>query len=257
MRAPRARVWRALIEPAEFGNWFGAAARRERSRPGRAGAGRDHPHPIRGPAVGDRGREDGGGAVLLLALASRGRWIRGPRPFEGADDPGRSSAGGGRRRNGAQGGRIRLRPASRRPTGSSVSHEQRGLGRRRSRTSRGMSPAPGNVDRTRRRRSAAGLPRRRSSPRSVTRRACASSRACAAGGAVDRELTAGTEMTRQAVTKHLVVLAEAGLVRSRQSGARAPLAIRAGAARPRPPLPGPHVAVVGRRPGRLKAAVEE
>src|SRR5579862_6017109 len=41
---------------------------------------------------------------------------------------------------------------------------------------------------------------------------------CVGGARSIRELTSGTEITRQAVTKHLQVLAEAGLVRDRKTG---------------------------------------
>jgi len=41
---------------------------------------------------------------------------------------------------------------------------------------------------------------------------------CAGGAASITQLTAGTEVTRQAVTKHLQVLAEAGLVRDVKLG---------------------------------------
>jgi len=41
---------------------------------------------------------------------------------------------------------------------------------------------------------------------------------CAGGALSISQLTAGTEITRQAVTKHLQVLAEAGLVRDVKAG---------------------------------------
>jgi len=41
---------------------------------------------------------------------------------------------------------------------------------------------------------------------------------CAGGGMSITQLTAGTQITRQAVTKHLNVLAEAGLVRDVKNG---------------------------------------
>ena len=41
---------------------------------------------------------------------------------------------------------------------------------------------------------------------------------CAGGALSTAQLTAATELTRQAVTKHLQVLADAGLVRDRKSG---------------------------------------
>ncbi|HMK34273.1 MAG TPA: metalloregulator ArsR/SmtB family transcription factor [Desulfomonilaceae bacterium] len=41
---------------------------------------------------------------------------------------------------------------------------------------------------------------------------------CSGGAASIRQLTAGTEITRQAVTKHLQVLADAGLVRDTKVG---------------------------------------
>jgi DNA-binding transcriptional ArsR family regulator len=41
---------------------------------------------------------------------------------------------------------------------------------------------------------------------------------CAGGALSIAQLTSGTEITRQAVTKHLQVLAEAGLVRSVKAG---------------------------------------
>jgi DNA-binding transcriptional ArsR family regulator len=44
------------------------------------------------------------------------------------------------------------------------------------------------------------------------------SRLCSGGAASIARLTAGSSVTRQAITKHLRVLAGAGLVRSRRSG---------------------------------------
>ncbi len=44
------------------------------------------------------------------------------------------------------------------------------------------------------------------------------SRLCAGGPMSIARLTAGTHVTRQAVTKHLRVLADAGLVRGRRQG---------------------------------------
>src|SRR5436309_8381805 len=44
------------------------------------------------------------------------------------------------------------------------------------------------------------------------------SRLCAGGPMSIARLTAGTHVTRQAVTKHLQVLADAGLVRGRRQG---------------------------------------
>jgi DNA-binding transcriptional ArsR family regulator len=41
---------------------------------------------------------------------------------------------------------------------------------------------------------------------------------CSGGAASIRQLTAGTDITRQAVTKHLQVLADAGLVRDTKVG---------------------------------------
>ena len=41
---------------------------------------------------------------------------------------------------------------------------------------------------------------------------------CAGGAASIAQLTAGTDVTRQAVTKHLQVLADAGLVRNIKLG---------------------------------------
>ena len=41
---------------------------------------------------------------------------------------------------------------------------------------------------------------------------------CAGGALSTAQLTAATDLTRQAVTKHLQVLADAGLVRDRKSG---------------------------------------
>ena len=43
-------------------------------------------------------------------------------------------------------------------------------------------------------------------------------RLCTAGPLSITRLTAGTEVTRQAITKHLHVLADAGLVRSKRQG---------------------------------------
>jgi len=41
---------------------------------------------------------------------------------------------------------------------------------------------------------------------------------CAGGALSTAQLTAATDLTRQAVTKHLQVLADAGLVRDRKAG---------------------------------------
>ena len=61
----------------------------------------------------------------------------------------------------------------------------------------------------------------RSSPRSRTTRAARLLASIAAhGGATATELAAGSSITRQAIAKHLAVLAEAGLVTSLRAGAR-------------------------------------
>lgn len=52
------------------------------------------------------------------------------------------------------------------------------------------------------------------------------SRLCAEGPASITHLTAGTEISRQAVTKHLRILAEAGLVRGMREGRQSAWAIQ-------------------------------
>ena len=67
------------------------------------------------------------------------------------------------------------------------------------------------------------------------------------GRDVDSELGVGTEITRQAITKHLYALADAGLVRGRMGG-REGVEVRAGPARRGAPLARCHLRAVGRRP---------
>jgi len=83
------------------------------------------------------------------------------------------------------------------------------------------------------------------------------SRLCAGGPMSIARLTAGTHVTRQAVTKHLRVLADAGLVRGRRRGRQSLWVLeprRLEAARR-------YLDLISKRwddtLGRLKAAVEE
>ncbi len=213
LKAPVARVWRALTDYREFGEWFrvklngpfvpGQISRGQITWPGYEHAPwKCHPE--------DRAR-----TTLLLHLAIPTVSIRAKTRFSGDAHPRRVHAGEDRHRHPAAG---RLSPASTRfpPTaGPKPSEETTTDGPSRWRTSQSMSPRrPSRVAARQRLRAAApvfaalgdktrlSLVARLSGgqPRSIS------------------ELTHGTRLTRQAITKHLRVLEQAGLVRSSQAG---------------------------------------
>ena len=69
LRAPRARVWRALTDIREFGSWFGVRDGEQASRRGRSHVGGSR-IPVTKPLVFEAtSGADGAGATSLVALA--------------------------------------------------------------------------------------------------------------------------------------------------------------------------------------------
>ena len=218
LKAPRSRVWRALSNAEEFGDWFGVDAEGQdlRRRPARAGA--DHLSRLRARHLRRAGRTHGAGALAVLALASV------PPIDPDVDYSKEPTTLVEFELKEVEGGtlltrrRIRLRqdPAGAPPGG--VPHEQRRLGR---------------ADEEHREACRHALARpRRCAPKTPALQNSAPIFAalgdetrlrlvavlCAGGAMSIAQLTAGTDITRQAVTKHLQVLADAGLVRDVKVG---------------------------------------
>ena len=187
--------------------------------PGHARARPHHVPRLRAHADGGDRRADGARAPAVVPLAPvRGRG--GPGLLRRAERRWWCSSCRGRARR-ARALTVVESGFDRIPAGAprrGVPHERRGLGR-----------ADGeHREACRRRRDAraavvaAARPPRRSSPRSATRRACAWSRAWARAAPLSiARLTEGADVTRQAVTKHLRVLAERRPRARHASGPRA------------------------------------
>ena len=92
LKAPRSRVWRALSNAEEFGNWFGVALKGKAFVAGQRVQGHITYPGYEHLRVRCAGRAHGAGALAVLALASGGH-RSGGRLFEGADHAGRLRAG--------------------------------------------------------------------------------------------------------------------------------------------------------------------
>ena len=75
LRAPRARVWRALTDAEEFGRWFGVILAGPLT-PGAHADGEDHAQGLRGRALRADGREDGAASGSSPIAGTRTPTIR-------------------------------------------------------------------------------------------------------------------------------------------------------------------------------------
>ena len=210
LKAPRSRVWRALSDARQFGEWFQVELDGQFT-PGVT---------IRGgsPTPATRicpWRWSSSGSSRSDCFSFR--WHPGdvdPK-FDytvGADDAGRVHARGRPRRHAADHRRIGIRQDSARPARQGVPHERGRLDRADARTSSAMS----------RSRSAAAARLHDSAPIFAAlgdeTRLQIVARLCAEGPLSITRLSEGAGVTRQAITKHLNALSDAGLARSARSG---------------------------------------
>ena len=230
LRAPRSRVWSALTDAREFNQWFRVTLAGE-FRAGQRIAG-----PVTYPGYEYLTMEAWVERMEPEALFSF-RWHpfaieRGVDYSKEPDHHRRVPARGGPGGNAAHRDRDRLPATPGGPARSSARGELRWLGH----------AAPEHRTACRRAPVTARLTRARSSPRWATRRGMALVRRLSTEGALSvTALTEGTRISRQAVTKHLGVLARAGLVESERHRPGAALGARArsdrrGPARPRADL---------------------
>ena len=139
LKAPRARVWRALTDAAEFGSWFGVDFTGQAFVAGKPMQGKitypGYSHLVMEVVIERIVPE----RMSVMALAPcRYRSCR--RLFPRAHHAGRVRAPRSRGRHVAYRRGIRTGKNSARPSCDRISHEQLGLGRTDARTSESMSP---------------------------------------------------------------------------------------------------------------------